>query len=504
MSIREIRSIFELVSFKATPLKNFFQYNEPGTKLHTFLKGIEASKWESDSDAAAELYGGTPSEKRYMMLRNKLSEEMALSLPFYDYSKRFSALASKTLEFQRSLIAITIMLHAGITTPAMRMTKKLLKEAAEYDVTQVRLQCLRMLREDALYSGDIEAMKEYEKEFAEMLELYNLELQAEALCQEVEAYFINSTEQKTEIAEKAFEYEKRISSKSGINSSTLELYRFRLLLYALQLSGRISEARDTCIRTKEYLRSKPLLNSRTRQAEFSLCAMDCSIMLRRYQDALGYGLECLSYYTRGRRNWFLVVNSSFLCALHLGEYDLAVDLYSQTVQDAGFEKLPQFDQQKWALYQAYLSLFFSIGFIHTEDVKVKKMFRVGESQRVILEAFKDKKGLNIPLHVLHILSYLHIGDFQQVSSRIDAFQKYAQSHLQDDEHRRTFLFLAMLKILRKKRYNVAEATGPTEKYYQELLALPLRHEQFVEANEIMPYDKIWLWICENTTAEVAC
>jgi hypothetical protein len=499
MNFSDLYSIAQLVKNpKIFPLKNFVKNTSQDTKTYHFFTGILSEKYTGDEDAAMEMYKSDPTDKRYMMLRINLAEELATALPLFDFSKRFSHHKWKSLEFRRMLLGIDILLSAGITTAAVWFAKRLLKSATEYEVTNVRLECLRILREDSLYGGNIAQMEAFTAELNNVIELYNEELKAEEVCQHIEIHLIKSTALQKELASRAFEHAEYLESIHGrISSSTLTLYRYRILLYALQCSSRYADAIDLCEKGKEFLVTRPLLNSKTRQLEFSMSAMNSSLALGRYNDAISYGLQCLGYYTRGGYNWFQVANSMFLYAMHTGDFDIAVDLYTQGVRTRGFENLPRFDRDKWQIYHAYLAIFLKMGVIQTSDRKIKKEFTITDLLDRLPEAVKDKKGLNIQIQIIHILYYLLKKDFVQLSAQIRMFDLYAQRMLKSEDHRRTVLFMQLLKVLRRNFYNVTKAEKAGASRYQELLLSPQKHELLPESSEILPYDKLWEWILRS-------
>ena len=131
------------------------------------------------------------------------------------------------------------------------------------------------------------------------------------------------------------------------------------------------------------------------------------------------------------------------------------------------------------------------------DKKISKELNLSELMSSLPELIKDKGGLNIPIHVLQVLFYLQNHKYSTASEKIDYFKRYVQRCLNAEEYSRTYTFLTMLKILRKVHYDTDKAERLCEEYYNVLSCIPEKPEQFIEFNEIIPYDVLWKWIIKN-------
>lgn len=377
------------------------------------------------------------------------------------------------------------------------LTKKLLKEITPYEITDMRIRCLRILYESAMLAADIESMDKYAADLESARALYQEELKAEEECLKVEAHFVASTARRHEVAQSVFHYIQYLDEKDHAQfSSNLNLSRFRMLSYAYQISNQFQKGFSVCLEAKEFLKAHPFINTNARQAEFSMSAINCLIKLKQYTVACQYGDECLNIYKKGGRNWYIILGEMFICALHEQKYLKAMEVYQMAQSAAGITALIPFDQDKWAVYKAYLGLFLD-DLIPKRNRKLRREFKIADLLQAIPEVSKDKAGLNIPVYVLHILYYIQTDEMTEVTSRIASFKKYAERHLNEVEHRRTLIFLKMLRRLKRFGYVIEKAEPILLPDYEKLAIQPTRPEHFMETGEIMPYDLLWKWIVQQ-------
>jgi hypothetical protein len=499
MDFKELQSLIEIFQLPGVlPLKNIKKKELGPTQVQALFDGIEGNEFRNGKEAATALYGSNASDKAYMMMRMNLGDTLVHDLAFYDFSKRFSTLLNKTFSFSRSLIGVRIILATGMHTLAAKLAKRLYDEATEYEVTEIRLHCLRILRENALLTANVQQSEEYSLEFKKVSRLFFVELEVEEECQRIESNYIASAARNPAVADAAFAYEDSLQEiRAHGTSSTIEIYRFRILLFALQISNQFEQAIMICNEARNYLELHPRISTRALKAEFAHIAMTSTIILRDYSQAIEIGRELLELRPKGKGNWYLTLYRMLMAALHNTDYNLALELYRMAIIQNGILKLLPYEQEKWKLCRGYISLFFKTGVVITEDKKLIKEFRLSDFINSLPELTKDKGGLNIPIHVLQILYYLYTKNYSQSSSRINLFKLYFQRYLNEEEYYRTHIFLTMLKLLRKVHYDTDKAEKLCEKYYEELTCTPEKPEQFIEFNEIIPYDVLWQWILKN-------
>ncbi|HYF02267.1 MAG TPA: hypothetical protein VEC36_02740, partial [Patescibacteria group bacterium] len=309
---------------------------------------------------------------------------------------------------------------------------------------------------------------------------------------------IASAARNPQIAEAAFIYEDSLAEiRARGTTTTIELYRYRILLYALQISHQYARAIEICNEAQDFLASHPPYNTKSLLGEFIFTALNCSIALRDYGQCIRYGQQLLEFQPKGKRNWYATLHRVLMAALHNGDYRLALDLYKTALEQKGIDNLSPFEQEKWKLCRGYLFLLLESGTVHSIDKKIYKEFTIPDLIATLPAITKDKSGLNIQLHVLQIMYYLFIGQYDLASNKTDLFNRYAQRYLNNDENHRTLTFLAMLKRLKTLHFDIEKATVQCATMYEELVARPEKPEHFVEFNEILPYEVIWQWILHH-------
>lgn len=502
--MQELSDIIKMVNLKGVqPVKNFHEEELDGTKLRQLYEGVASGVLQSDDEAANVLYGTDASDKRYIMLRKNLTDRLLQTLVQYDYSKRLPALVNEKSWCIRSMFGITMLLSFGAVESAIRLVEKVLRRAEQFHFTDIRVQCLQILREKVSLRGDTDKYEEYDAALKSTLALQQAELEAEEMCQRIEIHFTRSSAEQPHIADLAEKYLRRLKilTKSG-SSFVLDINTFRIKLYMLQIRHEYRAALKVCTEADAYLLDHPEFSSRSRRAEFMLTAMMCCLKMREYTQALEYGSLCSDLFAEGRYNWYLTLGTNLLLALHTADFDHALNIYVQAMSNKGIEELPEFQREKWLIYGAYLNLALEKQWLFTSPAarrKFSKIIRSFDLWTSLPAASQDKKGLKISIQTIEMLSLAGDEDAQGILTRLKLIQRHIRKNQGDkndnnEEYLRTIQFLQMIRILVRSKFNKRIARRKAQPHYEALQALPRNAERFVEGIEVIPYEQLWEWL----------
>lgn len=502
--MQELYDIIELVNSRGVqPVKNFHEEELDGTKLRQLYEGVAGGTLQSDDEAAHVLYGTDASDKRYIMLRKNLTERLLQTVVQYDYSKRLPALMNEKAWCTRAMFGITMLLTFGAVESAIRLIEKVLRRAEQFHFTDIRIQCLQILREKASLHGDVDKYEEHDAALKHALALQQAELEAEEMCQRIEIHFTRSSAEQPHLADTAEKYLRRLKmlAKSG-SSFLLDINTFRIKLYMLQIRHEYRAALKVCREAEAYLLEHAEFSSRSRRAEFLLTAMMCCLKMRDYAQALEYGSLCSDLFIEGRYNWYLTLGTNLLLALHTADFDRALTIYLQAMSNKGIDELPEFQREKWLIYGAYLNLAFEKQWIRTTPGVLRKFNKIVRSFDLwanLPAAAQDKKGLKISIQMIEMLSLAEEGDEQGILTRLKLVQRHIRKNQNDknennDEYLRTIQFLQMIRILVRSKFSKRTARRKAQPNYEALQALPRNAERFVEGIEVIPYEQLWSWL----------
>ena len=206
--------------------------------------------------------------------------------------------------------------------------------------------------------------------------------------------------------------------------------------------------------------------------------------------------KCLELTPKGSGNWFKVMELKVLLYLHNGQYDQAFSIYHEVMAQSRFDSIREVDQETWKIYEAYLHWLGSLGKI-SEKLLTKghvKKFRLSRFMNEIPQFSKDKRGMNIPVLILHFLFLIKEKREDEAIDRIEAIMKYHQRHIKkDDENFRTNCFLKMLESIVKANFDEEKTKTKTiaNKYIEQLKSKPINLFNQAREIEVIPYEKLW-------------
>lgn len=505
--MQELYDIVRLVNSDGVlPLKNFQEDELEGTKLWQLYDGIVKGKFATDDMAAQELYGNDAADKRYLMLRKNLTDRLLQGLVQYDYSKRFSSLVNERVWCTRAMFGIFVLRSSGVVETAIRLTEKVLRRAEQFHFTDIRIQCLQTLREQATLHGDMGKYEEYDAALKSALALQQAEMEAEEMCQRIEIHFTRSSADQMHIADLAETSLERIEIlKKESSSSVLDINTFRLKLLMLQIRHEFRAALRVCEEAELYYRQHNIFSSKSRRAEFLVAATMCCLKLREYTKALEYGSQCSNLFTEGKYNWYVILETNMLLAFHTGEFDTALGIYEQALSHRGFAELPGFRREKWFVCGAYLNLAFERQWLEVGLALKRKFNKIVREMNLwqnLSTAAQDKNGLKISIQVIEMLSLAEDADGDGVLTRLKLLQRHirkvqSQNAEGTEEYQRTVQFIQMMRALVKVKFNLTRARVKAQPHYDTLLALPRDTDRFVEGIEVIPYEQLWRWLVRS-------
>ncbi len=509
--MQELLDIIGLVNSELVfPIKKFSEEELDGTKLYQLYEGIANSTYTDDEAAALALYGTDASDKRYLMLRKNLIDRLVLTMVQYDYSKRCPPRVNERSWCMRALFASNVLLTLGAIESATRLTEKILRRAEQFQFTEIRVQCLQILRGKIYLQGDLDRYEEHDRALKDMLALQQAELEAEEMCQRIEIHLVRSSAEQPHLADQAETFLRRLKVVQKKHSSfDLDVNVFRINLLMLQIRHEYKAALRVCREADAYCRKYPDFGSKKRRAEFVVAAMNCCLYLRDYEQALDYGSQCSDLFVQGKYNWYMTQGINLLLACHTGDFVRALSIFNGAMSHRGFEILPDLQREKWLVYGAYLNIAVERGWLQHSGLADKRRFnkiiRALDPWQNLAAAARDKKGLRITVLLLEIVSLVEMRDESGILTRLKLLQRNIRKHRGDEEYERTMEFIHMLRTLIRARFNTSAAWKKAAPHYNALLSLPRSssRERFVEGVEIIPYERLWEWLVYGEKKRVA-
>ncbi len=449
----------------------------------------------TDEQAMAALYPDEPDRNiSYQRIKKALRDYLVqmlliidLQLPHYNPRQR------TYFDLCKKWSAIKILLGKNAHRTVLSLAEEVLKAALRYDFTDMALDMVRAMR---LYYGSIEGnVKKYEhygrhvRHLEEVLRYENL---AEELYTDLVIRYVNDKSTKRDVPHIARQYFAQIEP-------ALEKYD----TYRLHFTGRLIEIIiytsvndyrktieicDKAIRffdAKDYVANVPL------QA-FLYQEMVCYVQLRDYERGAKAAERGLQLLEQGSFNWFKYQELFLILSLHSRQYTEAYNIYQTTVKHRRFGGLPEGIRQIWKIFEAYLFYLIQIGRIRPDasDTPISRI-RIMRFLNDVPIFSKDRRGMNIPILIFHILYLILTKDYDAVIDRMEAIKKYTTRYLKRDDNYRSNCFIKMLLVMPDVGFHRVATVRKAESYLKMLRRVPLDFANQSHDIEIIPYEDLW-------------
>ncbi|MEQ8702713.1 MAG: hypothetical protein RIC19_02275 [Phaeodactylibacter sp.] len=451
----------------------------------------------TDQDAAQYFFGQDKSASftQYRNFRNKFFRRLVNAVFLLDVKKpMFSEVQTAMYNCKKSTAAARILALKGAKWAAFEVAEKTIKHAIMYESFYEILDLARIIRTKyVFYKPDIEKQLEYEALISKTLLDLELILKAERIYYELLSPYTLSKSSKPEIAAKAGNYLEEL--KADLPKS--DAYFFRYLYYVI--------AKLACTTRHDYRGSmkvckEAIADLKKRKAAtppaiatFLQPLIVAATMLGQYEKAEAAAAQLEGLNLPGSHNWYKGMEVLVFFRLHQQNYQEAYRVFKQARNHKRFSHLSAANQEQWYLFEAYVHLLIAMGKIKRSEAEEKRLkLRPARLLNQVPLFSKDKRGLNIPILIVHAIYLLHLRRYEEAYDRMQALEKYAGRHLKaTDDNFRSYCFIKALSKIPDSDYNPEAAQQAAADLLREMGQHSLQFADTPHEVENMPYEHLW-------------
>lgn len=492
----ELTNLLNTTKMKGDGMMKFII--EPNTKMERLYEALISKHVKSDDDAKA-LFDTPGDSTNVTGLKNKLKERLLDSIFLLDFKEaNFSSRQKAFYEcYKKWSVAMTLLTRNAKIT-GIDLLERLLRHSVRFEFTELTLDILRVLKlQYSVVDGDIEKYTEAKKKYFSYEHIWMMESKAENYYSELMIHFTNNKSTKTEVTELAKTYYAELEGfMKECDSFKLHLFGRMIQLTIFNSANDYHETARLCEDAISFFDRKDYDSGLPLQV-FYYNLVVCYLQLREFEKGQEVIHRCEYFFTEGTFNWFKLQELFFLLAMHSGHYTEAYHLYEKV------SNLPRFSEQAhqivemWKIYEAYVQFLIRIGQIPADMISEKaKKFKVTRFLNEVNEYVKDKRGMNISVLISQILFHIADHDYDEAIDRIEGIEKYRSRHLKEDDTFRSNCFIKMLLQIPLANFHKEAVLRKSERYYKNLLTVPLESATQMHEVEIIPYEPLWNIIIE--------
>lgn len=484
-----MQDIIELVTFISAKKPSASEYVDPTNGLEAsnlyarFYQYVVQGKFTDDETASLILYNTKPSDKKYLMLKNRLRDRLVNSLLLINKKKVSGDAYNQAIHVStKYCYAATMMAAAGARESALTLARSALSLAQKFQLFDILVQCSSLLRSLHAYAGN-------QSEFLKMTKLCNYALQEfeneTKAKQYVEQLYVRLARTKSHdeaLAHQAHQFLLRIKALLR-RSPTFPLQDayFRIGVIYYQLIKDYQKLLQHIDRFERYLLQHPHLYLQAQRGKFALLKITAYLYLRNFEQGKKEAEHALQLFRRGTNNWFTTLENYFLLCMQAGAFAQAEQLFDLATRHERFGVLPEVKIETWRVYEAYLMY-------ALPNRRLQKTFRIQKFLNEVPIFQKDKAGLYPAILIAQVLFLFEMMDEQRLEKILENLRVYATRNLRRVSARRTMEFIKIMRLLFNYHYDLKKALSKIEAPLARMKeALKTTHEE-LDTLEIVAYE----------------
>ena len=473
---------------------------EDSTKTRQFFEGIFKDKWQTEDEAAAELFGkdATSGHGSFRVLKTELKKRLhylmggVMDFKQPDKLAEFAQVYYITLRQQAIL---KILSGRGKSLAAFDLALSLCELAKKYDLSEpVIASCLFLKRYYLTMVPDPKKYNYYKK----LYEDFMLNLEAERLAEdffiEIVSPFIEDRSTKTWLKPTIEEYIHRLKPYDDkVNTVFFIHYSGLLNIWLWTVTNDYEQCLLVC---DKYIGRLTEKNFRYDGALLSIIQRKaiCCIMLKRYEQGLDAIEQMNKLLQPHTHNWYNNGILQIQFFIHTQDYKQALKKCIELVQSSSFDYQITTIKEELKIYEAYIQWLVAYGKIQVTKIEQEDIgkFRMTRIVNELPTFSKDKKGMNIPILMLQVLWLLAEKRYDDFLNRLEALSKYKTRYLKEDENLRTNLMIKLLHQIPENGYDKRKISQKTAKTLEYLINTQSSSHEI----EVFPYDIYWKLLLE--------
>ena len=467
-------------------------FKDENSLFGKYYNGIANGDYNTDEDAAFDLYQNHPKNSAYRQLKSRFNRKLINNIFYLDANDTsFSEYHKAYYNAHKNYALCRIFLSNGARNNFEKLAKTTLALCLKYDFSRLSVLLLKDLISHYIVSRNARRFTESSKLLRSELATLNQTIKIEQIYYNIAYHFLAKTpkpevltdELKQEVSE-SIETAKRTSHFSIKYFSFLTEYHYALI------QRDHHKIIEICERAEDYFENHPIIKPNVRLSIFLMIKMEAYLNIRDYNNSIGSYGKTLRYFREGTNNWMIFNETYFRLLMHTENYYKALEIFVKVTHDKRFSNQPEITQEKWKINEAYLHYILqSEGHIMEEtEAMGLRNFRLMRFMNEVPTFSKDKAGANTAIVILQIIWLLMNKRFDAIIDRSEPLRIYRFRYLDKNEHKRENYFTKMLILLEGRSFKYPRVKRATENLFKEISK---RENNIYSEWEILPYELLW-------------
>lgn len=457
------------------------------SKDNQLYEGILNNIFHMEETASRMLFNTDPGNRNYRNAKAKLKQKLLNHMYFLDYNKSgYTDFMRAKYDCLHTLHQMKILIMEGEDCIALKKLPPLVKTAKKYELIEIALDALLLLRNEFAFMGKCTPLHNSEEEIKQIKPFHRAILECEEIYYDTLVMINKSISSSEKILDEIPGKIKYIKKKAReFRSARLDILAVNLEIANYKLTQNFRGILRMC----NYLESKYIKDDVSSikvdidHKEVIFLKLYCLYISFETEKGIEYASKRSDIFREGNEDWFRFKEYQFLLCMKAEKFHQATKEFRKVRTNKNYNQLRKKDQSRWTIYRAYI-LF----------VNNTKLVRWGFDLEEFLETVpsypKKLAGYTISTLIIQLLFYLREGNIARVKNKLELLKPLSSQHLDKRHNYRNSIFIRMLEGVVEKEFDYGRVVEKCRNYYHKLEETPLVPD-FKQEMEVIPYEMLW-------------
>ena len=488
--LQKLISIVKQKSQRSIQLVNQNFRKSQKSKDNLLYEGIINETYINEETAAKHLFNTDSGNRNYRNTKAKLKQKLLNHLYFLDYNKAgYTDFLRAKYECLHLLHQMEILVLEEAGCIAIKKLPLLIKMSKEFELIELALEGLLLLRNEFSLQGKCSSLTISEKEIHQLRPFHNAILSCEEVYYDTMVLINKSYSSGEKVLDQIPEKIREIEKTATIFHSTrLDILSKNLKIAFYQMTNSYEEILSICNDLeKNYIppdisEIKVDLDYR----EITFLKIFCLYALNRINEGIAYGQRKEFLFKEGSDDWFRFKEYQFLIMMKGEKFHQAAKIFRTVKINKNFNTLVKHDKNRWIIFRAYI--------LFINDIKLIKWgFDIEQFKKTVPKYPKKLIGYTIATLIIQFMYYLREGNVAKIKQILNQLKPLSSTHLDKRHNYRNSVFVRMLEIVIDKEFEYEAIHLKCQNYHQKLKEIQIPPD-FKQEMEIIPLEILWEYI----------
>jgi len=475
-------------------------------RVNKLYNGLLKKVYNSDNEAAQDIFGKNEDYIQYRKLRIKLFDMLVNTSFFSDGNlSKFPEVGRAHFNCYRNFAAANILLNISAQDAAAYLLKRVLEKSIKYEFTSLTAEVSWLLRTRIKNITDKKEMIKYVK----INELYEkkrrLEMDATIAYEELIQFFMGGRSTNKEIYEQSGKsFTQLFAMAKEVDTAQFYFLTYNLGVAHYMAGNDCKNALQLCLQAIEHIEARGNYHS-GKIAPFAANALACYTQLKitDTKETRRVIKMCYDLSPEFGINRIKVLEAELQHYLYARKYDDALLVYQKANSHPRKPYLKGANAEIWKIYAAYFYLLSKLNLIDIQSVaSVIGDIDADLIDYEIKEFKKEKEGMNIPVLMLPVLVGLVEDQIEGHVRTREALVQYAKRYLKKKKNMRSAAMLDALLAVDNYQFQKKANIRVIQKTIKLFNEVPIELSEQSSAIEILPYETLLEEICKRRNIPV--